>query len=147
MKKALSLILALVLCLGLCACGNSNKIALTQDNIETYFDIEAYMTRIYGYDEDFEVVAKLEGVSENYNYENVSVTFKICRTAMCGNAHEVPYEKEITVTTNIAGDGKTLEHFNESDICNVTNHSTDFTLEAKSTWEIVSISGYIVPAG
>ena len=40
MRRALSLILALVMCLGLCACGGK-KVELTTDNIKEYLSIEA----------------------------------------------------------------------------------------------------------
>ena len=50
MKKALSLFLALILCLSLCACGSANTsngqnkktVTLTAANFHNYFDVNAY---------------------------------------------------------------------------------------------------------
>ena len=165
MKKALSLLLALVLCLSLCACekSNSNHIVLTKDNIETYFNIRAGVSEIYGLAEDYEVYASLEGVSDNFNYENISVTFKIRRNARCFKStpdsslppaqwtqwdHEIPYEAELTVTTNIAGEGQTAYKFMEKEItCSEHNQSAEFQRNTLSSWEIIAVSGYLVSVG
>ena len=123
----------------------------------------AGVSEIYGFAEDYEVFASLEGVSENFNYENISVTFKISRNARCFKVipssslppaqwtqwdHEIPYEAELTVTTNIAGTGKTTYKFMEKEIaCSEHNQSAEFKDDLRSSWEITAISGYLVPTG
>lgn len=151
MKKALSLLLALVLCLSLCACdADSKKIPLTKDNLETYFKVTAYIEEAIGYyaEKDFNAVAKLEAVSGNFNYENVSVTFKITKTGKGDFNLDVPCEAEVTVTTNIVGEGFTSVPLWADEMA-VGGHanSLSFLNGSKSTWEIVSISGYVVPVG
>ena len=99
MKKAISILLVLVLCLSMCACGGTSKeIKLTTENIEDYLDFEFAMYS----DGDYEKIIyhvwrpdknsyyqtsqlgtravcllKVAGVSQNYNYSDISVTIRI----------------------------------------------------------------------
>jgi len=165
MKKAISLILALVLCLGLCACGenNTNRIVLTKDNIETYFELNAslYDSGNYGMGNEpneFHAWAKAEAVSTNFNYEDIKITFRVTRNARCCKFnigsdipasqmvvydHEIPCNAEITVTTNIAGNGE--ERIPLDYTCQEHNQIPYFLRDSNSSWEIVSVSGYVVP--
>lgn len=165
MKKALSLILALVLCLSLCACGgnNSNRIVLTKDNIETYFKLNAglYDNGNYGMGNEpneFHAWAKVEAVSTNFNYEDIKITFRVKRNARCCKFnlgpdipasqsvlydHEIPCDAEITITTNIAGNGE--EKIPLDYICQEHSQTPYFLRDSDISWEIVSVSGYVVP--
>lgn len=97
MKRAISLILALVLCLGLCACGDKN-IELTIDNYDDYLTISANVFsaeytsvpnghRFYlrderfiipqGVTDTFTVVVEIEGVSPNFQYSDITLDVSI----------------------------------------------------------------------
>lgn len=169
MKKALSLILALVLCLSLCACGgggsdDSGKIALTKENVETYFKLSAgigdnNMNGLGDKPNELYAWANAEAVSTNFNYEEIKITFRVTRNARCCKFnigpdipasqsvvydHEIPCEAEITVTTDIAGKGK--EKMTLDIICQEHNQIPYFLRDSAVSWEIVGVSGNIVPA-
>lgn len=98
MKKALSLILALVLCLSLCACGEtkSNEIELTLDNYADYLRIRVYVNggrdlpadNVSFYDMNgklcsasevssyFTIGCNVEGVSSNFTYSDIVIEVK-----------------------------------------------------------------------
>ena len=101
MKKTLSLLLALVLCLSLCACGSegkSNGTELTLDNYSNYLTVDARLGdlgdgvyvgtanfgtgvsfsggRTYYLYKGFNCWVGVKGVSTNFNYNNVSVTVR-----------------------------------------------------------------------
>lgn len=97
MKRALSLILALVLCLPLCACGNKD----IELNSENYADYLTITTRVGGFNgtkvpeghrfylrdergiipdgvtDTFKVVVEIEGVSPNFQYSDITLDVKI----------------------------------------------------------------------
>jgi len=106
MKKTLSLILALVLCLGLCACGNTQTmpdgVQLTTENYSDYMKIDAsvgyhdFIEGDYiwfgllgssGYKQASKVFSTKVGgrictseVAPNYNYKDVKITVKFTGT-------------------------------------------------------------------
>jgi hypothetical protein len=169
MKKALSLLLALVLCLSLCACGskeNSNGTELTLDNYSNYLTVSARLGdsgdvyvgtanmghgvkfsggwTYYLYKELFCAV-DIKGVSTNFNYNNISVTVRF--TGKYQTADKGTYnwtfggdiDKEVTVNCNIAGEGYVSEIV-LTDKRYVMSDMTDVK------WEVVAISGTVTPA-
>ena len=101
MKKTLSLILALVLCLSLCACGGDNGVKLTLENYESYLKVIGYVTEnrdgqiSHGhpgiwmgkysgayklYESLFQTQLRgtitVENLAPNYSYEGVEITVK-----------------------------------------------------------------------
>ena len=156
MKKALSLLLALVLCLSLCACGTGTKadeITLTTENYKDYLTVTPHCgpygteTIVGGkrYCPGVWTEVNVEGVSDNFNYNDVSIVVKIYVTFEKTIDSDYNYlgsktmEFEITIDTNIAGDGVS-EH---------GLHTLDYYMRDQSItkWEIVSISGTLTPAG
>lgn len=136
MKKALSLILALVLCLSLCACGEdkkSNEIELTLDNYNQYLNIDVdfvdgniiklgkwIIVDEAGYDgvdayideamTSFGCYAEVEGVSQNFNYNDVKVTIEVSGKYKARNRNDLykvqsieSFSLTINSSTNIAG--------------------------------------------
>lgn len=105
MKKLLSLILALAICLPLCACGEkSNEIELTLDNYKQYLDVSAQAQLREDYESDNSfligydtknncncVTSKfgqnvygyiwVEGLSQNFNYNDIEI--KVEFTGKC----------------------------------------------------------------
>lgn len=90
MKKYIALILALVMCLSLCACGK--KIELTADNASTYLDIYAGASKDHGnadvthfgdlgwLSNKYRIQFNVKGVSSNFNYNDVGIKAKITIT-------------------------------------------------------------------
>lgn len=132
MKKLISLILALVMCGSLCACGEkSNAIELTLDNYADYLYIWESVrshdqVRAQFYDENLQDVhcydkadgyACIEGTSTNYDYCNVEVTLLFVITYQTLDPNEMgwvghhwvkdhTFSKEITIKCNIGGNGE-----------------------------------------
>lgn len=101
MKKVISLILAIVMCLPLCACGNNsigdNSIELTLENYKDYLDIRAYAVPaedcVANNDSFFDmngkrcgassissylyVKAYVEGVSDNFTYSDIVIKVRV----------------------------------------------------------------------
>ena len=194
MKKALSLILALVMCLSLCACGgntgsnantttantttanntnttneNSDEIALTLDNYSKYLSVTAFMNNpasteglfvgavnngmgipydggstLYVY-RHFSSNVTVEGVSTNFNYNDVSLTVRFTgtyktvdiNTRKWNGGNEI--NSEVTVECNIAGEGSIWEDFSG-------NGGYMLRKMADVEWEVVAISGTVTPA-
>lgn len=167
MKKALSLIFSLVLCLSLCACGSASKgsasaeIELTLDNYQNYLQVYVssnasgeyvrFMNPIPGYTGPWypEIlnIVSTKGVSTNFNYNDVVVEIEISGTYDDYHAYENapnsqgnPFEMTITVDTDIAGNGT------NTDIFKLANKLVTRDALINSTWKVVSISGTVTPA-
>ena len=169
MKKALSLMLALVMCLSLCACGNSggssDEVTLTMENYSKYLSIDAAVftpsssdaavnlpnpakfgdvitSTVYKY---FNLRLNVEGVSTNFNYHDVSVTVRFFGKYQIYNRTAESYSigntllAELTAECNIAGDGSSLTEF-------YPDHGFVFERQPNVDWEIVAVSGSITPA-
>lgn len=189
MKKTFALILALVMCLSLCACGgnvgsnantttennanttngNPDEIALTLDNYSKYLSVKAYMSdpasmdglfvgavnngQGINYDggsslyvfNHFTSSVQVEGVSTNFNYNDISVTVRFTgtyktvdiNTNKWSSGNEI--DSEITVECNIAGEGSVWEKFSG-------NGGYMLRKMAEVEWEVVAISGTVTPA-
>lgn len=97
MKKAISALVALVLCLSLCACGGASEPTyvtqeITTDNVNTYFEVvkqEQWITNGFGETETYEVYYNFK-VREEYltkiKATGINLTVELSYTA---NFHEV----------------------------------------------------------
>ena len=104
MKKAIAIMLVLVMCLSLCACTGetkSNEIKLTLDNYDDYFTITTRYSHandvdmvtgpngynVYSVDatkfaakeasSNFQITVSVEGVSTNYQYSDISLVINL----------------------------------------------------------------------
>lgn len=170
MKKALSLILALVLCLSLCACdnsdANSDEVKLTLENYSKYLSIKAKVGNpdifdggvklmhdvpieggarsfVYTY---FNITLGVEGVSTNFNYNDLSITVRFSGTYKTYDDAAREWDSgnkldaELTAKCNIAGEGSASTKFYPDG---------GYVLQEKANvgWEVVAISGTVTPAG
>lgn len=112
MKKAISLIIVFVLCLGLCAC-NDNSTKLTLDNYDDYLNISAYVygTQEVETDKNYWFGAYYKGnkfvednfysgyygglstkvVAPNYNFHNVTVKIRFTGKVLTVLENSDPY--------------------------------------------------------
>lgn len=153
MKKAVSLILALVLCLGLCACTAEPKetepagVELTLDNYDDYLEInvEDDYHQIEGNRRGLSFIADVTGVSSNYNYDNVTVKVRIHGSYqyvnLVGAVHYWTNEYNLTIEidTNIAGNGQ-----KESTQCRAPS-GCGIAGYADFQYEIIEVSGTVSP--
>jgi len=178
MKKALSLLLALVLCLSLCACGTeeeneSKGIVLTPENFDTYVRTEKRFTRD-NYAKDVYLYLATTGASTNYDYNNVSVTYKVSQNWTCSGtimddsspasewetwSHDELLEFTITVKTDISGYGEASENYSIDVVRCSELHKDGYSSDGWEsdnykypdmrdfTWEIVSVTGTLTPVG
>lgn len=166
MKRALSLILALVLCLPLCACNNTGEIELTLENYSKYLTIKANVgepsifdgglrlmydvpveggTRSFVY-EYFILNLDVKGVSTNFNYNDISITVRFSGTYQTYTLANGKWnfgnklDTELTTDCNIAGIGSISTEFYPED---------GYVLKERADieWEVVAISGTITPVG
>lgn len=158
MKKRIFGLFLVVVILVTCSCNSNNSvedfekeeddnsIELTLDNYADYLDVE-YTCNERNSDE-IRYTVNVTGVSTNFNYNDVELTVKIeGGYSLYDNREQriqtgVPHECELTVSTNIAGDGSatnTVEYF-------------DGVMEQKSLevgnteFEVISVSGNVTPA-
>ena len=172
MKKVLLILLALTMCVSMCACGsddstnnkntngansvskNDESITLTLDNYEQYLNI----VNVFCDTEDQRIYAtiNIKARSTNFNYNNVKVeinfkgSYKASLTeydAQLGgvkilDSYTDNYNCNHTVTLDIAGN-----YFNEYDIVTLKQ---DYTSQSKDItdfdYTIVGISGTVTPA-
>ena len=136
MKKIISLLLTFAVCLSICACTKNTDIELTLDNIENYFDIEAWVkpgdTTSCMYEEklvDLYTTIKCSiAFTGNPNYEFVNVVIGIKFTHNNPKMPDYQLETTIYVKLNLAGKG---------------NGSCDIeTPIAKEPWNRVSSIAY-----
>ena len=154
MKKALSLLLVLVMCLSLCACGTekkSNEIELTPENFNKYVKVERHrvITDITSRGTVLKAywVLDLNGASVNYDYNDVSVTYKVSTTWYC-KGHTRTCEFNATASTDISGHcyaGEDLSH----DFFRCSEHKDQYAPGDRLTWnwEVISVTGTLTPVG
>ena len=172
MKKALSLILALVLCLSMCACGNneqnntndqsnSNETKLTVENSTTYLKIGAHAV-FTGKDwlmkpasepnsiqcnSKAECKVSVSAASTNYDYVNTVITVRVSGTYDTyrgfEKAEDVAFSKEVTITCDIGGSGS-------ANVVIFEGVDKEYQVVENSVeweWEVVSISGTAARVG
>lgn len=159
MKKVLSLILALILCLSLCACGDKTpqSIELTTENINQYITILAaynnyreecfYLTdivRVYhSYcDVDLQAYTVTPG-----NFSNVEITIQVYVPNDVGDPGEYPWcplggepYDPVQFTFRISSAGT----YSHSHAIECSGPSTD--LRGNCNFTIISVSGTFIPA-
>ncbi len=174
MEKALSLILALILCLGLCACNSNQKpqeIELTKDNVKRYLDVRAivytdttyeYLTKNFCKIDDgawsktfysgFYGKAATHAVHSDYKYKDVYVTVKI-------SGSTTAVGKGLAYQGLDSDNKKTVEY--ELEVCIAPNisgegesYSTDFRLPINMVtdgrvlsdfeFEIIDVMGTVI---
>ena len=166
MKKALSLFLALVLCLSLCACGTkeeqkSDEIVLTAENLETYIKVEQQYiqpvdTMSYMDASELTIGVEINGTSTNFNYNDVSVTYKVSDTWECYGisvneglatpcGREQYAEFTITVKADISGYGVARDTYPASEFACEDHNDAVNGLGSDYSWEIISVTGTLTP--
>ena len=159
MKKALSLILALVMCLSLCACGGSSKVTLDLNNYQQYISVSPTNSEItkgvtvgqypnISRNTALRLSVVAEGVSTNFNYNDVII--KVRFYSSYGTTDLVSYSKAadagtkqnfdivLELSPNIAGSGDVVELINAP--------SNKALVEIDCKYQIISISGTVTPA-
>ncbi len=160
MKKALSLLLALVMCLSLAACGD-NETELTLENYTNYLNISAiplftgkdWLMKPSGSPNSITCNSKAEyqmtatGASSNYDYNNVVVTVKVTAIYNTFSGFEktenVEVSKELTITCDIGGSGT-------GQVVIFEGREQSYQIEKNSldvSWEVVSVSGTVARIG
>lgn len=153
MKKLITLLLILVICLTLCACG-TKSISLTLDNYTDYLEVSGSYNmggsprkdKQHGtlYPE-IETNIDVEGVSSNYIYNDVEIVVKISGTytefpnpTEYYRGTETDFEKNFTIKCNKAGNGS--EHS--------STKVSDYTgkIYTDLSFDIISVSGSIKEA-
>jgi hypothetical protein len=167
MKKPLSLILAFVLCLSMCACGTSeekesNEIKLTAENLGTYIRVEKQYiqpdTLSYLSATELTLGVEINGASSNYNYNNVSITYKVSDTWECTGivlnegacipcGRQQHTEFTITVKTDISGYGVARDTYPASAFACDEHKDVINGLGSEYSWEIISVTGTLTPVG
>jgi len=121
MKKIVSLMLALLMCLSLCACTKEVGEELTLENYEDYLVIDDNHhldgEQEYGNLSDIVSNFQIKGVSTNHIYKGVEVDFSLKAAYYVDddgpNSNYLGYtdktiDKTITVSCNVAGDGSAI---------------------------------------
>ena len=161
MKKVISMLLALVMCLSLCACGKSNDVELTLENYSTYLNVSSILlftgedwllkpadsANSISCNSQAETKITVTGASTNYDYNNVVITFKVTATYNTFSGFEktedVVSTEELTVSCDIGGGGTgRVVVFKGRDKSYQIEENT-----AKIEWEVVSISGTVTRIG
>ena len=165
MKKIISLLLALVLCLGLCACSSSsNEIELTPDNASKYLNIYVSIVKDHSKEVEhdseigwlgncWDVQCVTKGASSNFNYNDIYIKAKITITytrykdAGYIYNHFDEYDTQtvtryVEITPDIAGNG--LVNLAPLDLGDY--YATNENGKMQKTVEIIEISGTVSPA-
>lgn len=171
MKKIVALLLIISFTLSLVACGDSDKIELTLDNYKTYLNVNSTISTIpkefilsagaYDYFSysGFMANVDVEGFN-NFNYYDVTlkVKFDVEAIGLYYNEYggvmredeEPPSatdECEIIIKTNISGKGSEKQTLylktDDLDIYEYFITSEEYLIKFI---EVVSISGYVMPA-
>ncbi len=165
MKRLVCLILAVLMLLTLCSCAgqnpsnatsapteNDDRIYITKDNYSKYLKISAWMETGYynGYGDSTNMAGQLigfravdatlqtSGVSDNFNYTDISITVRITFQYDTGKT----MEHTLTLDNmDITGKGSVSEQVYGGAEIEVTPG-----FKQKSSYEIIDISGYIEPA-
>lgn len=159
MKKFVALLLAMVICLSLCACGGkSNEIELTLENYATYLNI-SYRYNSEGNAKilnfgDGKLISctsmescnmTVSGASPNYDYNNVVITLKVSATYDTYEGFDktagVTSTEEVTISCDIGGNGNQSFIIFDDPSCVIDTQSI------KIDWEVVAISGIAVRIG
>lgn len=153
MKKIITLLITLFMCISLCSCG-ANSISLTLDNYADYLDVSGSYTMGGSPHKDKqhgtlypEIITNIdvEGVSSNYIYNNVEVLAKISGTytefpspSEYYRGTETDFDKTFSIKCNKAGNG--------SD--NSSTKVSDYTgkIYTDLSFDIISVSGSITEA-
>lgn len=156
-KRILGLFLVIVV-LATCSCNSNNEvedfekeeddnsIELTLDNYGDYLDIEYTCNECNS--GDIRYTVDVTGASTNFNYNDVELTVKIeGGYSLYDNREQiiqrgVPHECELTVSTNIAGNGSatnTVEYFDPV-------MEQQYLEVGKTEFEVISVSGSVTPA-
>ncbi len=172
MKRTLALFLALLMALSLCACGG-DEIELTLDNYKTYLDVHC-SNQLGGAADYGEMVAGrhvgesvytaidsflvVDGKSDNYNYNDVSVTVKF-------TGQYVPFSVEVNEQLNkgeVTMEDYCASHLEPVDItltanADIIGHGSNghtiqlpsdlwtYSSSADLTYEIIDVSGTLTP--
>lgn len=157
MKKTISLIIIIVMCLSLCACSTGERLDL--NNYTQYLSIttvthnDSEAVRVGAIPNVSRTVAlrpsvKVEGVSSNFNYNNVKIKVRIYGSY--GTTDLVSYSQDadagsmkkfdilLELSPNIAGSG----YISETIYAPLGKAIVDCDYD----YEIVSISGTVKPA-
>lgn len=157
MKKAISLLLTLVLCLSLCACSKSNEVILTLENYKTYLNLDIHSfapgdSDAYSFPgaphcrSEYIGFVGCAGASTNYDYNDVKITVRFY-----GNADiyvdsvktQYKFDETITVSCDIGGKGNSFVELFEGKLA--TRMIDEDSV--KCSWEVVSISGSVSRIG
>lgn len=166
MKKLLVIFMAAVLCLSLCACNSGNntnsaettelndgRIELTLDNYEQYLDVDGWAAVNFDDDNILDVSGSVKGVSDNFNYYDVTVTLTIR-----GKYNLSSYIRYIGGKIDSVHPEQTKTFGRGLEITNVNisgNGSAGIEIEnlrsivrgsIEVDFEVKSVSGYVVPA-
>ena len=180
MKKVLALVMALIRVLSLVACGgsesnesskkeetpnegmvsNSNEIELTLDNYSKYLEVgmganaegDSTSNEYYRGYPHIEFAAKVEGISQNFNYNDIKVTGKVKGSYESFSFYgeelkiyaSVPFEKEIVVECDINGNGYYSSPDSEQIEMEPNRYIDNEHIE--QDFEVTAISGTVTPA-
>lgn len=173
MKKSIAIIMALAMCISLCACGGGkDNIKLTLDNYSTYLSVDARMyngslfedavnvqhlnnghgipynergsSTFYVYEK---LITSLEvkGVSTNFNYNDVSITVRFTGTYQTVDIDTGEWDSGNEISTELTAK------------CNIAGEGSAFDKfsgnggymydeRADVKWEVVAISGTVSPS-
>ena len=178
MKKAISILLVLVMCFGMCGCAGetkSNEIKLTLANYKDYLSLKYwtgfedewehrsvmkltggeytkyFYSTIYGY-------GKAEATTTNFNFNNVKIVLRVKGSTIAmtklppwgltGDEVTVPFDFQVTIETNIAGNGEGEMRFTLPNNLATDNRCGTGTGRTPSAWctiEIIEIQGTVTP--
>ena len=154
MKKTLSLIMALVMCLSLSACGGKSK-ELTVDNYSDYLNISVkplftgkdWLIKPTGSPNSISCNSQAESsidiksASSNYDYENVVITIRVTATYNTYEKFEktpnVAFADEIALSCDIGGNGT-------GNLVVFKGIEKTYQIEENSleyNWEVVAVQG------
>ena len=174
MKKALSLLLALMLCLSLCACGEGSKdIELTLDNYKDYLEVRTYAShgddvdpkKVSFYDLNgkrcgagragtyFTLGASVEGVSPNFMYSDIVIEVKATGKYVACKPGDAETSVVMTDTfvlsvdcdLNVSGTGSGESTEKYMIPGGLVVPTMMYAHTCEFTYEIVSISGTVTP--
>ncbi|MBR3975686.1 MAG: hypothetical protein IKJ88_07490 [Clostridia bacterium] len=160
MKKTLALIMALLMCLSLSACGGKSK-ELTVDNYSDYLNISViplftgkdWLIKPTGSPNSIscnsqaECSFNIKSASPNYDYENVVITIRVTATYNTYRSFDktpnVAFADEITITCDIGGNGtgKLVIFEGIEKTYQIEENSLDYD------WEVVAVQGTAISVG